>query len=150
MSKQKKAIAQIADCKQSDLVKQPWDHYGLTLYAVGHGPYAKEYAVGTDEEMNEAAKQYIEGSLWAFNASFLAEYTDLPEEIFTALQPKCEGANDPILQLVERSDGGLEGFVEQAIEEDGRSHFLSSYDGEEHEVTVYGNGVNTTLYVVRV
>jgi hypothetical protein len=47
---------------------------------------------------------------------------------------KCEGANDSILALIEKTDGGLDGFVEEAVSVDGRGHFLSGYDGEECEV----------------
>jgi hypothetical protein len=51
---------------------------------------------------------------------------------------KCEGANDAILALIEKTDGGLDGFVEEAISADGRGHFLSSYDGNEnHESGFY-------------
>ena len=46
---------------------------------------------------------------------------------------KCEGANDAILALIKKTDGGLDGFVEDAISADGRGHFLSSYDGDENE-----------------
>jgi hypothetical protein len=147
MNGMKKAIAEVADCKPSDLVKQEWDHYGLALYRLGRGQYAKQYAVGTDEEADAAVEQYIRDSVWAFNASFLAEQTNLPEEIFTALQDRCEGANDAFVTLIERSDGGMDDFVANAISADGRGHFLAGYDGEEHEVQL-ADGTN--IYVYRV
>lgn len=151
MSKIKKAIAEVADCKQSDLVEEGYDHYGLRLFSVGHSNSAMQYAAGLDSEADAAAEEYIKGSIWAFNASFLAEYTELPEEIFSALQEKrYEDANDPILKLVERTDGGLEGLVEDAVEADGRGHFLAGYDSEEHEVQVSHRGLETTYYVYRV
>ncbi len=103
--------------------------YDDCLFEVG----SREYLVLTDEEADQRAADYIEDSLWAFNSSFLASYTDLPEEIFKVIQPQCESANDAILQLVERADGGLEGLVEEAISADGRGHFMSNYDGEENE-----------------
>jgi hypothetical protein len=46
---------------------------------------------------------------------------------------KCEGANNAILSIIEKTDGGIDGFVEEAISADGRGHFLSSYDGDENE-----------------
>lgn len=92
----------------------------------------EEYMVLTDTEADEKAADYIKESLWAFNASFLSSYTDLPEEMFSGMQDKCESANPAFLKCVERA-GGLAGFVEQAISADGREHFMSSYDGEENE-----------------
>ncbi len=94
---------------------------------------SKEYLVLTDNEADERAADYIKDSLWAFNASFLAGYCDMPEEMFKALQDKCEDANEAFLTCIERADGGLAGFIEEAISADGRGHFMSSYDGEENE-----------------
>ncbi len=94
---------------------------------------SKEYLVLTDSEADEKAAEYIKDSLWAFNSSFLASYCDLPEEMFKAVQDKCESGNDAVLQCVERADGGLQGLIEEAISADGRGHFMSSYDGEENE-----------------
>jgi len=83
---------------------------------------------GREEEVTD----YIKESLWAFNASFLASETDIPQEVYEALQPRCEGANDAILKLVEKTCG-LEEFVGSATSADGYGHFLSSYDGNEEE-----------------
>lgn len=97
-----------------------------------------DYLVCTDEEADEAAKQYIEESVWAFNASFIINHSKLPyeaREMIENLQTtKCEGANDTILALIDDFDE----FVSAAISADGRGHFLSSYDGEENEETVNG------------
>jgi hypothetical protein len=97
----------------------------------------EEYLVLTDEEADEAVEEYIKDSLWAFNASFILDCCGLPhsggEESLKTMQEKsCEGANDFILALVEKTCG-LQEFVEEAIAADGRGHFLSSYDGEEVE-----------------
>lgn len=92
-----------------------------------------EYLVLTDEEADARAADYIKDSLWAFNSSFLASYCDLPEAMFKAVQDKCESSNDAVLQCVERADGGLDGFIEEAISADGRGHFLNTYDGNENE-----------------
>lgn len=147
-TKKHKAAAKVAGCKPSELKLQRWDHYGLEIYGyVGGGNSSREYAVGLDDEADEAAGQYIKDSLWAFTASFLAEQTDLPEEIFTSMQDQCEGANETFTTLVERSDGGMEGFIDEAISADGRGHFLSNYNGEEHEVEIGSRGLFTTLYV---
>jgi len=100
----------------------------------------EEYLVLTDEEADEAAKEQIKDSLWAFNASFIISECGLDasgEESLKHMQEKsCEGANDFILSLVEKTCG-LEEFVEAAISADGRGHFLAPYDFEEIEEGEY-------------
>lgn len=93
-----------------------------------------EYLVLTDSEADDAAEEYVKESLWAFNASFLASQTGLPEEVFSALQEQCEGANDVFLTLVEKHcEDGITGFTTEAIRYDGRGHFLNRWNGEEGE-----------------
>lgn len=108
----------------------------------GHDPHTfkvwkREYMVLNEHERNKKAKEHIRETLWAFIPSFLARKTGLPEEVFHALSKKCEGGNDAILALIEETCG-LDAFVEAAVKADGYGHFLSSYDGEEGEVTVEG------------
>lgn len=102
-----------------------------------------DYLVLTDEEANEKAAEYIKDSLWAFNASFLYSQTNVPTEMFEALQAngKCEDNNDTIYNCID----DMEGFVEAAISADGRGHFMSSYEGHENEETVQGE----TFYIYR-
>ena len=83
----------------------------------------------SDEEADERAEDYILESVWAFNPYFLSYHTGIDEEVFKLLQEKCEEANEPILRLIKDKDV----FVYDAITSDGRGHFLSPYDGEEHE-----------------
>lgn len=104
-----------------------------------------EYLILTEYEREEAVKDYIKETVWAFNASFLSGETGLPEEVFTALSEKCESANDPILSLIEKTCGFVS-FVESAVDADGYGHFLSPYDGEEQEEEVDG----VTYYIYRV
>ena len=117
-------IAKFLDIEVDDLQLENYDHYGLEIY--------NGYAVGTEKEADKAVEEYIKNNAWAFNPNFLYEMTDMPQAAFTAMQDKCEGANDPILQIIEQSCG-LEDFVEAAVGADGRGHFLSSYDGNEYE-----------------
>lgn len=100
-----------------------------TLFSDGN-----EYIVATDDEADAIAYEYIANSVWAFNAEFLADYTGLPSEVFTALQDKCEGANDTFTELIENCGAGMDDFVSAAISADGRGHFMNSYDGHEYEV----------------
>ena len=117
-------IAKFLDINVDDLQLENYDHYGLEIY--------NGYAVGTEEEADKAVEEHIKDSAWAFNPEFLQEMTDIPQAAFAAMQDKCEDSNDPILQIIEQSCG-LEDFVEAAVGADGRGHFLSSYDGNEHE-----------------
>ena len=97
-----------------------------------------EYLMLTDEEADQVAQEYIENSLWAFNAEFILEICglDSSSNIIRSLrkmqEDSCEGCNDFICALVEGTCG-IDEFVNQAISADGRGHFLSSYDGEEGE-----------------
>jgi len=122
------AIANYLNCEIDDLIEKTYDHYGLEIF--------DDYAIGTDEEADKAVADYIEQTAWAFNTSFLAEMTDLPYEVFEAMQDKCEGSNEAVLKLIHKTCG-LEDFVEAAIGADGRGHFLSSYDGHEIEQDGY-------------
>lgn len=126
------ALAQFLKCDPEQLDLEKYDHYGLELYSLG----SKSYAIGTDDEATEAAKANIKDSAWAFNASFLSGYCDLPEEVFTCIQGKCEDSNDAVLSLIEKS-GGFDKFAGEAIRADGRGHFMSSYDGNENEQGEY-------------
>lgn len=87
------------------------------------------YHVLSYDDAYSLAKDYIEGSLWAFNSSFLSEETGFPEIIFTSLSGLCEDANDAVLVLI-KGTCGLDRLVNSAIGLDGLGHFLNSYDGE--------------------
>src|SRR6266487_3168936 len=121
----KQALAKFLDVDVEDLTGDDDDE----SFSLGN----KDYLVLTDSEADDRAADYIKDSLWAFNASFLAGFTGLPQEVFEALQDKCEDANDTFYELVARSDGGSKGFIEEAISADGRGHFIPSYDGQENE-----------------
>lgn len=107
------------------------------VYTVGRS----EYLVLTDEEANKRAREDIERSLWAFNTSFILEHCstynrmsiweyDSAKEALNEVQSKCcESANELVRALIQDMDE----FVEDAICADGRGHFISMYDGCEHE-----------------
>ena len=132
--------------KQQALIK----HLGLNLeddkpiYQEAYNRFEygnEEYLVCTDEEADEEAKDYIRQSVWAFNSGFLQCHTDIDSEILEAVQDKCEGANEMIYNSIKDFDH----FVSDAISSDGRGHFMSSYDGYEHEETIN----DTTYYIYR-
>lgn len=108
------------------------------------GLYGGEYKVLTEDEAYQAVTDDIKESLWAFNASFLANITNLPEEVFKALSNQFENSNEAILKLVETTCG-LETLVAEAIKADGYGHFLAPYDSDEQEYTLN----DTTYYIYR-
>ena len=114
----------------------------------------QDYLVLTDEEADDAVREYIEDTVWAFNPSFLSAHTDyIKESVFELLQQECEGANDAIMSMITDFDH----FVDDAVACDGRGHFLAGYDGIENEVTylsVVREGLcyktkETTYYIYR-
>lgn len=104
-----------------------------------------EYLMGTDDEATEKANEMIEDSLWAFKADFLAGILECPTEAVQAIHDngKCEDNNETIKNWL---DDKLDILKEAAIDADGRGHFISSYDGQEHEFEISG----TTFYAYRV
>ena len=101
----------------------------------------EEYMVLTDDEADNEAEKNIKDSLWAFNADFILKHTNF-YRISTAEEDQvfinsikvmqntlCENANGLVYAMIEDIDI----FIGGAIEEDGRGHFISMYDGEENE-----------------
>ena len=97
-----------------------------------------EYLVLTDGEADQMSQEYIEDSLWSFNADFILDTCELDSSsnvsrsLRKMQEESCEGCNDFIRALVEGTCG-IDEFVNQAVLADGRGNFLSSYDGEEEE-----------------
>ena len=101
----------------------------------------EEYMVLTDEEADNEAENSIRESLWAFNADFILEHTNFyhnsteeKDRIFinsvkVMQNTLCENANSLVYAMIE----DLDIFIDDAIEADGRGHFISMYDGEENE-----------------
>lgn len=115
------------------ITKEDYDHHGLDVYTVN----GDSYAIGTDEEADAAARDYITDTLWAFKAEFILDCCNLDRsgaESLGDMQEKAgENANAFILSLITQTCG-LDYFCEEALRWDGRGHFLSPYDGEEIEL----------------
>jgi hypothetical protein len=112
--------------------KQGHTCWGLPVFEID----GNEYTVATsEEEADEAVGEYIKESVWSFNSEFIIEHSKLPweaeEMIKNFQQAKCEDANDTILAIIEDIDV----FIQDAISQDGRGHFLASYDDEEISLT---------------
>jgi len=124
----------IADFLRVD-TDQIEEGYNENIFEFGN----EEYLVVTDSEAYELAEEYIKDSLWAFRPSFLAEHSNVSEDIFQALQEKCfEDANEMILNSIIDIDD----LVDSAISCDGIGHFLNSYDGGEESLN--------DLYIYRI
>lgn len=125
------ALCEAIDCAPGDLSKESHDHYGLAVYSMGR----QEYAIGTDQECDKAARENMEQSVWAFNASFILRVCGLPIELEDGLkawqEKECDGCNDALLRMINRL--AENSFFESAVNADGRGHFLSPYDGDEIE-----------------
>ena len=99
-----------------------------------------EYLVLSDLEADDRAAEEIKQSLWAFNPDFILAHTNLDYKGFQyaalikcieTLQEKLgESANDAITLLI----NDLDDFIDDAINADGRGHFLSFYDGVENKI----------------
>lgn len=138
------AAAEYLGEEPDDITEENYSHYGLRVFSYG----SQEVAVGDDDAANEAAEEYIKDTLWAFNAEFIAEHTQIGyREWFVnaikALQEsKYEDANSDLMDMIEDIDS----FVEDAISADTRGHFLASYDSEENDIEIDG----TWYYVYRI
>jgi len=107
-----------------------------------------DYLVLDDGDADEKAEEYIRYSVWAFNANFIACHCPdgIDEEHITALRgDSCEDVNEALIALIDAGKG-MEHFMLDAIGSDGRGHFISFYDGEEHEVTYK----DTEYYIYRI
>lgn len=94
----------------------------------------EEYAVAEGEEAaDKAARQSVEDSICYFRPCFLADHSDVPEEVFVFLANKCFDNNEAYKAMIYDVDD----FIDDAIDADGRGHFLSPYDSKEHEIGEY-------------
>lgn len=92
-----------------------------------------EYLVINNRQADRMCAEEIENLLWAFNAEFIAKHTKngLSTKAIDSLKKMqselCEDANDIMQALIVN----ISVFIQDAIDADGRGHFLSGYDGEE-------------------
>ena len=132
MSDRIQALAKALDCDVDDLRES---RYGDNAYEGNGG----EYLVLTDSEADDAVAANIRESVWAFNADWLASYVPdgiTAEHLNTMRGDSCEDFNEAATALVE-AGSGMDGMISDASAEDGRGHFLASYDGDELEAGAY-------------
>ena len=104
-----------------------------------------EYMVLTEEQADARAREEILNSLWAFNADFIIEhcrncddmdydeFNSAVESLRHAQENCCENASGLVRALI----ADIDEFVEDAINADGRGHFIAGYDGVENEQDGY-------------
>tara|TARA_R100001440_G_scaffold70722_3_gene93289 strand:+ start:7363 stop:7842 length:480 start_codon:yes stop_codon:yes gene_type:complete len=105
------------------------------------------YLVYTDEEADEAVREYIEETVWAFTPSFLQAHTGVSTDIIRQMQESMSEPNEALTAMIKDFDH----FVEDAIACDGRGHFLARYDHEENYASFSNEeGKNVTYFIYRV
>jgi len=98
------------------------------------GYLSEEYLVLTDAEADDATHKWIRESVWAFDMSFLESHFNFKcdEKVLASLleiqKNTSENCNALLLALIKDFDY----FVSDAVNSDGRGHFLATYDHEEH------------------
>ena len=94
----------------------------------------KEYAVaGGEEEATKATRQAVEDTICYFRPDFLAAHSDVPEKVFMFLAGSCFDDNEAYKAMIY----DVEDFIDDAIDADGRGHFLNTYDSKEYEIGEY-------------
>lgn len=94
----------------------------------------EEYAVAEgEEEATKAARQVVEDTICYFRPDFLAAHSDVPEKVFMFLAGSCFDDNEAYKAMIY----DVEDFIDDAIDADGRGHFLNTYDSKEHEIGEY-------------
>jgi len=95
-----------------------------------------------DEQADSAALTAARESLWAFSSVYLSRFLGLSMNQQKAIEKMqselCEDAQEIIALLL---GDRIDELLEDAVETDGRGHFLSTYDGEE----AYGEDLNPAL-----
>ena len=127
-----KELAEFLGCEPDEITETKYE----TFEAEGG-----EYLVLTDAEADLEVKNRIKEDLWAFRSSFIVSHVknyanlsqkqvEVMEEALEKMQAKlCEGANPIVEALIDN----MSRFIDDAVEADGRGHFLASYDGDEAE-----------------
>ena len=131
-------IKEIQNFTDEKIVK--WDQETQTAEMAD----GSEWLVLTDEEADEKTEEEIKEMLWVFRPKFIIEHMEQEEILSMTLKTRlaksieqiqtnlCEDAK-PIIYALVGGEDGIDNFISDAIDADGRGHFLSYYDGEEKE-----------------
>ena len=133
----------LADCEEPEIMEalsQEFDTCYSEISYNGDNTWSiagADYMVLTDEEADDKTYEEVENLLWAFNSDFLANMTGLDVAVFDTLSKLYEDSQEAIKAIVENTCT-MDDLVNEAIAWDGRGHFLSTYDGNEIELSVDG------------
>lgn len=121
----------VKDIKNALAVDKKRDsHWGLPVLIIDN----EEYAVAeSNEAASKAVRRVVEDSICYFRPDFLATHSDVPEEVFEFLANKCFDNNEAYKAMIYDMDD----FIDDAIDADGRGHFLNSYDSKEYGIGKY-------------
>lgn len=131
-----RALAALIGCDAEDVECENYDSYGLNVFSA----QGEEWAVGTDEEAQEACQEAIKQTLWAFRPEFILSHCKvgvkpaLVKALRQVQEQLCESANEFVEALIQN----LDEFTKDAINADGRGNFLATYDNEEQEINIDG------------
>lgn len=117
-------IKEIQNFTDEKIVK--WDQETQTAEMAD----GSEWLVLTDEEADEKTEEEIKEMLWAFRPKFIIEHMEQEEILSMTLKTRLA---KPIIYALVGGEDGIDNFISDAIDADGRGHFLSYYDGEEKE-----------------
>lgn len=125
------ALANFLEVKTGDLKQSSYDK---NIFELDN----EEYLILTESQAERYTREEILNSAWAFNTWFIMNHAKkafegMEEYIKEIQENKCESANDFILQVIKNKNE----FIKEAIQADGRGHFLSRYDGVENEFDDY-------------
>lgn len=123
-----KAISEVSG-EDFELIAKDFD--GDTCETLG-------YIALTRTEANEMAKETILDMAWTFDSTYLEDLTGVDADTFLFLQQKGEIANKCILSII-NATAGINEFVEDVIECDGRTPYISNYDDGEYRVVMGGD-----------
>lgn len=112
--------------------KLSYDMFGLDMYETDDG---KEWAVGTQAQVNKAVRATIDENLWTFNADFIGKIVGLSASEKKSLRKMQEVMSDECNLLVRRIVGerNIDRLVKEALAADGAGNMLSTYDGKEYD-----------------
>jgi hypothetical protein len=128
----REAVAMFTDVPVEDVVLIESDRRTGSTFKVGN----KEYLVCYHLQADNRTRAAIRESVWAFNPDFILKHAKIETtpNVVAALREMqgklCESANPLVLAMIRN----FHAFAKEAISIDGRGHFISGYDGQEHKI----------------
>jgi hypothetical protein len=102
----------------------------------------REYAVGTEEQADNAAREAIEGSLSSFEPYFISQHSTIQDyEIINAIKKEGTKATRKIIT-------DIDAFVDNALSLSNRGEFLSPVNGTEETLASIDDDVAQEIATV--